>query len=302
MTSDVPKILSRLNFLLLSSACCCLFLFSSRFCNAQQFSVSEELRFAQYLIDNNQYRDAIYVLKKQNIQNINPAASDSVNYYIGWSYFNLKILDSSYIFLSKVKDETFYHKASFYSSFDEAYEKKTSDAKNSLNTIRIENDSSLSKLRNLQYAGIALLERDYQKYDEYSKTFSYNYFPLSSEEKNFSGYCSQLKKIKKKSPLLAGMMSAVIPGSGKFYAGYKAQGIAAILTVGVLGISAAESYYRLGYKSPHFITFGSLFTIFYVGNIWGSALSVKLSREHQYREIDDAILFDMHVPIRRIFN
>ena len=101
---------------------------------------------------------------------------------------------------------------------------------------------------------------------------------------------------------MAGALSAVLPGSGKFYAGYKGQGIAALMTVGVLGISAAESYYRLGPKSAQFITFGSLFTIFYIGNIWGSTLSVKLARDHQLREIDDQILFDMHVPLRRIFN
>ena len=266
--------------------------------------ISDELRFAQYLIDNNQYPDAIYVLKKQTAfaEKISPAISDSINYFIGWSYYNLKSLDSSSFFFSKVKAEPFYYKASFYIAFNEAYLKKTNDAKNSLGNISIENDTSLLRLRNLQYAGIALLESDYQRYEDYSKNFSYNYFPLSSEEKNFSGYYSQLKKIKKKSPLLAGMMSAVLPGSGKFYAGYKGQGIAAMITVSILGISAAESYYRLGYKSPHFITFGSLFAIFYVGNIWGSAISVKLAREHQLREINDEILFDMHIPLRRIFN
>ncbi|MBI4930893.1 MAG: TM2 domain-containing protein [Bacteroidetes bacterium] len=283
----------------------CVFVFCflpSLFCPAQQYSVSEDLRFAQYLIDNNQYHDAIYILKKQAVQNIIPANADSINYYIGWSYYNLKILDSSAFYFSKVNSKPFYQKSAFYNAFDQSYLKKTGDAKNSLSSIRIENDSSLTKLRNLQYAGIALLERDYQQYEDCSKNFSYNYFPLSSEEKNFSDYYFRLKKIKKKSPLLAGVMSAVLPGSGKFYAGYKGQGLAALMTVGVLGISAAESYYRMGYKSPHFITLGSLFTIFYVGNIWGSAVSVKLAREHQLHELDDEILFDMHIPLRRIFN
>ena len=115
--------------------------------------------------------------------------------------------------------------------------------------------------------------------------------------------------MKKKSPALAGLMSAVIPGTGKIYAGYKGQGLAAMITVGILGVSAAESYFRpfdrsgkKGYKSPEFIAFGSLFTIFYVGNLWGSVLSVKLAREHELREINDEILFDMHIPLRRIFN
>ena len=287
-----------------------LFLFVSssevKNCFAQHI-VSEELKFAQYLIDNIQYRDAIYILKKQNVQTT--AASDSINYFLGWCYYNLKVLDSSLIYFGNVKAEPFYHKAAFYKMFNQAYVKKTEDAKNSLNTISIEKDSSLIKLQNLEFAGIALLERDYRKYEENSKKFSYNYFPISDEEKNFASHYSNIKRIKRKSPALAGLMSAVIPGTGKMYAGYTGQGIAALVMVSILGVSTAESYYRpfgksekKGFKSPEFITFGSLFTIFYVGNIWGSSLSVKLAREHKYREIDDEILFDMHIPLRRIFN
>lgn len=297
-----------------------IFLFNFSFlnfnCNAQH-SVSEELRFAQYLIDNSQYRDAIYILKQKiNSEQKNISISDSINYYLGWCYYNQKILDSSSLFFRNVKAEPFYHKAAFYSAFNLAYDKKINEAKNSFDSISTEKparpaggDSSLIKLKNFELAGIALLERDYKKYEERAKNFSYNYFPISGEEKNFNADYLKLKKMKKKSPMLAGVMSAIIPGSGKIYAGNTGQGLAAMTMVGILGISAAESYFRpfdrsdkKGYKSPEFITFGSLFTIFYVGNIWGSALSVKLAREHQLREINDEILFDMHIPLRRIFN
>lgn len=282
-----------------------LFLLPYTFSFSQKtVSVSEELHFAQYLIDNNQYRDAIFILKKQleGEQKISDAQLDSINYFIGWSYYSLKLLDSSSFYFDNVKEDPFYYKAAFYRSFDLAYQKKISEAKIALEKIPVGKDSSFVKLQNLEFAGIALLERDYPAFETRSKNFSYNYFALSSEEKKLGDHCKQLKKVKNKSPLLAGMMSAIVPGTGKMYAGYKGQGIAAMVTVGILGIATAESYYRLGYKSPHFITFGSLFTIFYVGNIWGSAVSVKLSKEHQLREIDDAILFDMHIPLRRIFN
>ena len=264
-------------------------------CNAQR-SASEEIKFARYLIDNEQYRDAIFILKK-----ISPT-TDSINYFLGWSYYNLKVLDSSSIFFDKVQNGALKQRSEFYSAFNSAYLKKTAEAKNAFLKIEIKNDSSLEKLRNLQFAGIALLERNYIKFDSCARKFSYNYFPLQSEEKKFLNYKTQLMKVKKKSPLLAGTLSAIIPGSGKFYAGYKGQAFAALITVGILGISAAECYYKKGIKSPEFITFGSLFTIFYIGNIWGSTLSVKLAREHQLREIDDEILFDMHIPLRRVFN
>ncbi|MBI3501541.1 MAG: hypothetical protein HY063_07085 [Bacteroidetes bacterium] len=276
---------------------------------SSQYSISEELKFTQYLIDNNQYRDAIFILKKQNTSEQKTEVADSINYYLGWCYYNFKILDSSEIYFSKVKTEPFYKKSAFYTMFNQAYQKKSVEAKTSLQNISTGTDSSLAKLKNLEFAGISLLEKDYQSYEARAKNFSGNYFPISQEEKNFSAYYSQLKKMKKKSPALAGMMSAIIPGSGKFYAGYKGQALASLMMVGILGISTAESYYRpfersekKGYKNAEFITLGSLFTIFYIGNIWGSTLSVKLAREHAVREINDQILFDMHIPIRRIFN
>src|ERR1035437_1712863 len=107
-----------LGFRIFSTCYLPFFILIFSFCHAQQYSASEEIRFVQYLIDNNQYHDAIYILKKQANQSLKISTSDSINYYIGWSYFNLKLLDSSFIYFNKVKGGTFYHQASFYSVFN----------------------------------------------------------------------------------------------------------------------------------------------------------------------------------------
>lgn len=282
----------------------CLGLLSGRACCQDTRLPSEDLRFSRHLIENELYKDAVYVLKKQltTLQKADDAVSDSLNYYIGWSYFNMKSLDSSCLYFSRIKSGAFYPKASFYSVFSNAYLKRTKEAKDLLDSIRTENDSSQMRLQNLQFAGIALLERDYQAFEKRAKQFTYSYFSFAEEEKKITDHYAQLKKVKNRSPFLAGVFSAILPGSGKFYAGYRGQAVAAFMTVGILGISAAESYYRLGPKSAQFITFGSLFTIFYAGNIWGSVVSVKLARNHQLTETDDQILFDMHIPLRKLFN
>jgi hypothetical protein len=57
-----------------------------------------------------------------------------------------------------------------------------------------------------------------------------------------------------------------------------------------------------GVSSPRFIIYGSLFSLFYIGNIWGSALSVKIKRQEFNEKIDEQILFDMHIPLRTLFN
>ena len=270
---------------------------------SQTATVSEDLRFCHYLEDNKLYRDAVYVLKKHvAIPNPDPALSDSVHYFLGWYYYNLKVLDSSALYFEKVKPGDLYYKSLFFSAFNRAYLKQTASARKVLSTLEPTQDSSLLKLKNLEFASLSLLERDDEGFKKLSGNFRYDYFAIADEEKKSMELFRDLKQIRRKSPLLAGTLSALLPGSGKFYAGYKGQGIAALMTVGVMGLSAFESYYRLGPRSPQFITFGSLFTIFYIGNIWGSTISVKLAREHALRDLDDEILFNMHIPIRKVFN
>ena len=93
-----------------------------------------------------------------------------------------------------------------------------------------------------------------------------------------------------------------VPGSGKFYTGNRGQGATAFMTVMSLAALAAESYYRAGPKSVQFISFSTIFTIFYVGNIWGSVSSVKKRNETFYKELERNVLLDMHIPLRRVFD
>lgn len=102
--------------------------------------------------------------------------------------------------------------------------------------------------------------------------------------------------------MLAGIYSALIPGAGKFYAGKKKQGIAAFLPILSLGAITYESYRKAGIRNARTIAFGSIFSVFYIGNIWGSALAVKIKDKEFNREYDNKILFDMHIPLRNLYN
>jgi hypothetical protein len=93
-----------------------------------------------------------------------------------------------------------------------------------------------------------------------------------------------------------------VPGLGKIYSGKKKQGIAAFLPVMSLALLTYEAYRMDGVKSARFIGFGALFGVFYIGNIWGSTLSVKIKQNEFNREYDNKILFDMHIPLRNLFN
>jgi len=94
---------------------------------------------------------------------------------------------------------------------------------------------------------------------------------------------------KKKSPLLAGLLSAIVPGLGKLYLGYKYQAISAFTINLALGAVLVESFYKstgiLRWVIPL-----PLAAIFYSGNILGSVL-IAIKREIDFQN-------DIHESIR----
>ena len=109
----------------------------------------------------------------------------------------------------------------------------------------------------------------------------------------------ELPNYKPRSPWLAGAMSAVIPGSGKIYAGDLRSGVSTLLIVGALGGMAAESWIKLGGRDWRTIALSSVFGLFYIGNIYGSALSVSVIR-NTYQDAEKAtLLFDLRIPLHQ---
>ncbi len=82
------------------------------------------------------------------------------------------------------------------------------------------------------------------------------------------------KKLGWKSPWKAAFLSAILPGSGKIYAGRWKEGVYSLFLVGVSGWQAWRKF-RQGKKGWGYFYAGmSLF--FYVGNIYGSAVAAKI--------------------------
>lgn len=77
-----------------------------------------------------------------------------------------------------------------------------------------------------------------------------------------------------KSPALAGILSAVIPGSGKMYAGEWGDGITGFLVTGLLAFLAYDNF-RADHTARAWI-FTGLGAFFYAGNIYGSISSAQI--------------------------
>ncbi len=89
-----------------------------------------------------------------------------------------------------------------------------------------------------------------------------------------------------KSPVFAGILSAVIPGSGKIYAGRFMDGLISMVTVGIFGGMAVYSFYDEGMGSVRGWIYTGVGGIFYLGDIYGSVTAALMyNREREDRII-----------------
>jgi hypothetical protein len=163
-------------------------------------------------------------------------------------------------------------------------------------------DSLLKELKYLELSGIALLKRDLELFEDLHEQMNYNFYQLETSKDKLFTYYEDLRDFNAKSPALAGIMSAIIPGSGKMYTGKVGEGITSLLGLTVLGFITYENYKKAGPANYKTITFGSLFALFYTANIYGSIISVKVYRDEFNKRYDHKILFNMHIPVRNVFS
>jgi len=262
----------------------------------------KEWRFAQYLSDKDAFPEAIYVLEQLEPLIQTAAQKDSLVYLRGWLAYTTKELTVAHQKLLSVSvSSPFYARSRYFGAYCLVFAGNRDSARVVMETLPIPN-STFRELRALQLAGVALLQRRYEDFDQHRQAFRYTSYALVNEQNRFNKYDSTLRAEKHRSPFVAGLYSAILPGLGKVYAGKPKQGIAAFLPILSLGLLTYEGLRKDGPRSTRFIGFGSLFTLFYVGNIWGSVLSVKVKRNEFKREYDNKILFDMHIPVRSLLN
>ncbi|MBI4723183.1 MAG: hypothetical protein HY769_09375 [Candidatus Stahlbacteria bacterium] len=96
---------------------------------------------------------------------------------------------------------------------------------------------------------------------------------------------SKLLTLPHKSPLVAGLLSTIVPGSGRIYSNRWGDGVFAFLfTVGSFAL--AHHYYSADNHIAA-IGFSGLGVLFYLGDIYGSCESAKLYNEKVfYEELD----------------
>jgi hypothetical protein len=260
--------------------------------------------FLNYLVESSQNREIITFLNQLQLSDTARFHTRNNLYFKkGMAFYNIKSLDSASAIFSKINlKNPNYIEAKFFEGISNCYLNKFDAAKNVFLNLET-SDSLLIATRNFELAGLSLIQRDFKSFDKLTSNFSEKYYQISKQQASLLDHKTKIQKFQRKSPLKAGILSALLPGLGKLYVGQQlGQGISTFIQNAVFGIQTIEAYRKAGPKSARFIIYGSLFSVFYVGNIWGSALSVSIKRQEFNEKINDQILFDMHIPLRTLFN
>jgi hypothetical protein len=228
---------------------------------------------------------------------------DSLNYLMGFLYYRSDSLIQARTYLNRVSENNLlFYKSRMYHSYISLKIDQPDTSIQQLLKLQPQDNFNLDQIIKFQLAGSYLLKGDVNKCDSISNLFQSKDSVLMSEQINLINYSTSFKNNRRKSPFVAGTLSAIIPGMGKVYAGNTAQGLSSFLRVGILGAITAENYFRLGIKHPQTILFASLFSAFYIGNIWGSALSVQIVKTEKDLENKANILVGIRVPLSYYFN
>ena len=261
--------------------------------SAQPSYASKDAAFVDYLIGNNMEDDAVTLLTHSRYY-----ASDTLQYLRGWANYSAKRLEEAAAAFDKVPQDSPFHDKSLY--FNVISNAPLGNYARSSELLRGYGGPYV-ELKSLEEAGIALLEGRAADFVTAADGFTFSQYALTESERALQGIYNERYYGRSKSPVLAAAASVVVPGLGKVYAGELGEGVASFLAVGSLAAITAENWAKYGIKNWKTILFGAVGAIVYIGNIYGSYVSVSIHNEELKNVQDTAILYHIHIPLRSVF-
>ena len=148
---------------------------------------------------------------------------------------------------------------------------------------------TLPRIMNLRQQGEAqqliglsyLMQKEWSEAGEVFKRLAESDDPTIKEQAStYHTYAEKGAQLATRSPLLAGILSALVPGAGRFYTGRSGDALTSLFIVGLAGWQTYDGFRRDGISSAKGWTFGILGGVFYVGNIYGSVISARVHNRH----------------------
>jgi hypothetical protein len=287
--------------MIIRSSSCLLLMMCWLFSSAQTRSVSQGIKFSHYLLGAGLYDDCSTVLQETlQISEITDQQKDSLNFNKGILYYRIDRDDSALASFSEISPNSVYFNESRVSeSYILAHNGIYLESLAAIEEMNCKNIQD-SSIRQLYRSGLFLLQRDTARFRQEKEMALVGVAEIRIAQKKINGLYNEIICQRKKSGILAGFLSAIVPGAGKVYSGKHYQGMSTFLPLAVMGAQAYEAYSIGGLQSARFIIYSGIFTVFYIANIWGSVLSVSVNRNEINKKINDQILFNLHIPIQKL--
>ena len=139
-----------------------------------------------------------------------------------------------------------------------------------------------------------LMQKQWSEASEIFKTLQESkVVSVSQKAAVYHSYAKNGADLSTRSPLLAGVLSTIVPGVGRFYTGKFSDALTSMLIVGLTGWQAYDGFQRDGLSSVKGWTLGTLSGIFYAGNIYGSVISARVYN----RRVADEFLTTLSVEL-----
>ncbi len=253
--------------------------------------------FARHLSDNQYYQEVIDLTEEISDQ-INDSLADSLYFYRAWSLFNLQRVQEGVDCFRKIScNSVLFNRSMFFSAWSSTFLENYEEAKHDLNLINPRGGLE-EELVSIQQSGLYLLNSFPDSALIILNKLGTNPGMYNDQVDLLTEYTLEIIDFRPRSMAVSALLSAVIPGSGKIYAGEKGTGIGSFLLLAGMGGMAAENILKTSLVSWNSIIFTGLFSIFYLGNIYGSIISIKTYRERFYEGKKQAIVATMLIPLR----
>ncbi|MCA0429859.1 MAG: hypothetical protein LCH32_05100 [Bacteroidetes bacterium] len=145
----------------------------------------------------------------------------------------------------------------------------------------------------IQQLATAILKNDFGGFEEIFNSGKCTNPNTSMIEFSLYVQKTEMFRRRKKSGFLAGLFSTIIPGSGKIYAGKPHEALTSFVPVVFNLAQAGEGYYYKKFESPHLYVFGSIGTVFYASNIYGSFKAAKRKNAEFNNKVKNNIEYEI---------
>ena len=265
-------------FLLL---CFCLMITDSHFAQEKQIDLNSEKnikKFADFLFCDKDYLRATNEYRRLNAYTRN----DTIIFKTGLAYlfigaYRVSIdnfaripFSSSFYQTSNLEQMKARYLINDYTGLREFYKKNFFDEDSS--------SGAGKKLFNFSYL---LTNEELPKKEKFLNPFE------SSDKDKLTSIYDWKKDPPYKSPAIAGLLSALVPGSGKIYTGDISDGVVSLLVTGIFAFLAYDNF-RANHDTRAWI-FSGLATFFYGGNVYGSVAATQIYNAKITFEFNDKL-------------